>query len=173
MSPSFLFQVGLAIAASVFGTYKLIENVEARETVLETAKVTTPENVATPSLAKGSIVTIPRSRGQFFTHGRVNSGTVHFLIDTGASVVALTEKDARHAGIKLHELVYNTPVDTANGRTMAAAVKLRDVRIGGVRVTNVDALVLKDGLSVSLLGMSYLGQLQKVEVLPNQMILRR
>jgi aspartyl protease family protein len=47
------------------------------------------------------------------------------------------------------------------------------VRIGGVRVTNVRALVLAEGLHVSLLGMTYLGELQKVEVMPHQMILRR
>ncbi|MEL6688152.1 MAG: TIGR02281 family clan AA aspartic protease [Pseudomonadota bacterium] len=169
MSPSFMFQVGLVIAASVAGTYYLAGNVETEEVVLE-SEVVAP---AKPEYPKGSIITIPRSNGQFFTHGRVNSGTVRFLIDTGASTVALTAMDAQKAGIRMRDLTFDRPVDTANGRTMGASVKLRDVSLGGVRVTNVDAIVLQEGLSISLLGMSFLGELQKVEVTQNQMVLRR
>jgi aspartyl protease family protein len=85
----------------------------------------------------------------------------------------LTLEDARRAGININNLVYDRQVQTANGRAVAAEVMLRDVRIGGVRVTNVRALVMAEGLHISLLGMTYLGQLQKVEVMPNQLILQR
>mgnify|MGYP002021054096 CR=1 FL=1 len=73
----------------------------------------------------------------------------------------------------MRDLIFDRPVDTANGRTMGASVMLRDVSLGGVRVTNVEAIVLREGLTISLLGMTFLGQLQKVEVMPNQMVLRR
>lgn len=170
MSTSFMLQAGLLIAVSVAGTYYLANNVESDEVHIE-REVIAPMKVE--PISQGSVISIPRTNGQFFTQGRVNSGSVHFLIDTGASTVALTPEDAQKAGIHLRDLVFDRPVDTANGRTMGASVKLRDVSLGGVRVTNVEAIVLKEGLSVSLLGMTFLGKLQKVEVMPNQMVLRR
>lgn len=170
MSPALLFQAAAILVISVAGTYYLSGNVEEKDTVIESKPVPVAQKA---ELSQGSVVSIPRTRGQFFTQGRVNSGSVQFLIDTGASTVALTVADARKAGIDVNRLSFDVPVDTANGRTMAADVTLRDVHIGGVRVTNVRALVLPDGLHISLLGMTFLGELQKVEVLPNQLILRR
>jgi aspartyl protease family protein len=165
-----MFQVAVLIGASIGGTYYLSNNTEVEDAVIE-ADIVVPKKAA--PLSRSSVVSIPRTNGQFFTQGRVNSGSVRFLIDTGASTVALTLEDARRAGVDINRLVYNRAVDTANGRALAADVTLKDVRIGGVRVTNVQALVLAEGLHVSLLGMTYLGELQKVEVMPNQMILRR
>ena len=170
MSPSFMFQAAIILGASVGGTYYLAGNTDAKESVME-SEVIEPRKVA--ALSKGSVVSIPRTNGQFFAQGQVNSGSVRFLIDTGASTIALTTEDARKAGVDLRRLEFTVPVDTANGRTMAADVVLRDVRIGGVRVTNVRGLVIAEGLQISLLGMTFLGELQKVEVMPNQLILRR
>lgn len=170
MSPTFMFQVAVLIGASIGGTYYLAGNTDVEDAVIE-AEVIAPRQAA--PLSRGSVVSIPSTNGQFFAQGRVNSGSVRFLVDTGASTVALTLEDARRSGVDVNRLVYNRAVDTANGRAMAADVMLKDVRIGGVRVTNVRALILKEGLHVSLLGMTYLGELQKVEVMPNQMILRR
>jgi len=166
-----MFQAALVIGVSLGGTYYLAGNMEEKtETVMEAEPIRPQQEVA---LSSGSVVSIPRTNGQFFAQGRVNSGSVRFLVDTGASTVALTLDDARRAGVDIRRLVYDRPVSTANGRAMAAEVMLKDVRIGGVRVTNVRALVMADGLHISLLGMTYLGQLQKVEVMPNQLILRR
>ncbi|WP_418151925.1 TIGR02281 family clan AA aspartic protease [Litorimonas sp. RW-G-Af-16] len=103
---------------------------------------------------------------------RVNSGHVKFLVDTGASSVALTYEDARKAGIKVRDLRYNVPISTAGGTNYAAYVKLDSVSLGAITIRDVDALVVKDGLTVSLLGMTYLGQLQKVEATPNALLLR-
>lgn len=123
----------------------------------------------------GVAVSIPKSRadGQFWTDARVNSGHVRFLVDTGASSVALTPEDARRAGIRLHTLNYDVPISTAGGENVAAYVNLKSVSIGAVTVRNVRALVIPEGLSTSLLGMTYLGELQKVEATPNALILRR
>lgn len=170
MSPALIFQATVIIGASIGGTYYLAGNGDVEETVLESEEIKPRQEVA---LSNGSVVSIPRTNGQFFAQGRVNSGSVRFLIDTGASTVALTVDDARRSGIDINRLVYNRAVETANGRAMAAEVTLKEVRIGGVRVTNVRALVLSEGLHISLLGMTYLGELQKVEVMPNQLILRR
>ena len=91
-----------------------------------------------------SVVSIPRQQGQFFTQARVNSGSVRFLVDTGASAVALTLEDARRSGFDPHALDYDVPVDTANGRTYAARVRLDEVRIGGIRLDNIDFRLLEE-----------------------------
>ena len=121
----------------------------------------------------GGTVSIPKSPdGHFWTQGRVNSGSVKFLVDTGASVIALTPEDAKRAGFKLLDLDYSVTVNTANGQTQAARITLRDVAIGTVVLRDVEAVVVEQGLSHSLLGMSYLGRLQKVEASPSQLLLR-
>lgn len=123
---------------------------------------------------KGIMVSIPKSKtdGQFWTQARVDSGMVNFLVDTGAGSVALTPEDARKAGIRLQDLVYNIPIKTAGGDNVAAFVTLKSISVGPVTIRNVRALVVPEGLSTSLLGMSFLGQLQKVEATPYALVLR-
>lgn len=124
--------------------------------------------------ATGSTVTLYKARdGHFWAEARVNKGFVKFLVDTGASAVALTPDDAKKAGLSLKGLKYNAPVMTANGQTMAARVTLDSVTIGGVSVKNVSALIVSEGLTVSLLGMTFLGEMQKVEATRDTMLLRQ
>ena len=127
-----------------------------------------------PQVNQGSVVSIPKSRqdGQFWADATVNSGYVRFLIDTGASAVALTKEDAQKAGIRLHELTYDVPIRTAGGRNMAARVNLKSIAVGSITLRNIEALVVPEGLETSLLGMTYLGQLQKVEATPSALLLR-
>ena len=126
------------------------------------------------SAISGSAASIRKSAdGHFWTTARVNSSTVKFLVDTGASVVALTPSDARRAGFRPGDLTYSSPVNTAGGQVMGAAVKLDFVSVSNVRVRNVRALVIPEGLEQSLLGMSYLGELQKVEASRDTLILRQ
>lgn len=121
-----------------------------------------------------SVVSIPKDTrsGQYHYKGRVNSGYVDFLVDTGASAVALTLKDARRAGLRDSALTYNVPISTAGGRNYAARVTLDQVALGGIILRDVEALVVKEGLETSLLGMTWLGQLQEVKATPNALLLR-
>jgi len=123
---------------------------------------------------QGVAVSIPKSKtdGQYWTNARVNNGMVKFLVDTGASTVALIPEDARRAGIDLNDLEYNIPISTAGGQNIAAAVQLKSISVGPVTLRNVRAIVVPEGLHTSLLGMSFLGQLQKVEATPHALILR-
>ena len=132
------------------------------------------QTVPTPQVNQGSVVSIPKSHqdGQFWADATVNSGYVRFLVDTGASAVALTKEDAQKAGLRLHELTYNVPIRTAGGRNMAARVKIKSISVGAITLRNIEALVVPEGLETSLLGMSYLGQLQKVEATPSALLLR-
>lgn len=137
-----------------------------------------PGSEAAVSLAAPSTTTdthtvaIPKaSDGHFWANAVVNDKAVHFLVDTGATVVVLTPADARRLGFDENALTFNRQVITANGPTQAAEVTLSTVGVGQSTVHNVDALVLKDGLATSLLGMSYLGRLSRFEATPSSLIL--
>lgn len=122
----------------------------------------------------GSVITIQKNPrdGQFWTDASVNSGIVHFLVDTGASSVALTLDDALKAGFRERDLVYNVPISTAGGKNTAAAVRIKTLSVGAITLRDVEAIVVPEGLHVSLLGMTYLGELQKVEASQNTLTLR-
>ncbi|PHR92181.1 MAG: TIGR02281 family clan AA aspartic protease [Robiginitomaculum sp.] len=111
--------------------------------------------------------------GQYWTMAHVNNSEIRFLIDTGASVVVLTPDDAQKAGLRPDSLEYDVPVNTASGQIFAASVELASVSVGNVLIYNVRAVVIPKGLTHSLLGMSYLGELQKLEVTSEELTLRQ
>ncbi len=111
--------------------------------------------------------------GNYWAIADVNDGhEVHFLIDTGASAVALTTDDAKRLGIDPASLNYQFTVATAHGTARAAQVRLASIAVAGARVENVDAYVLDSGLDTSLLGMTYLGRLSEFQATPTSLILR-
>ena len=110
---------------------------------------------------------------QFRVTASVNRQATNFLVDTGASYVALRESDARRAGIYPKSTDYTSPVSTANGITKAARVRVDQIEIDGLLVRQVDTFILPDNqLGMNLLGMSYLSELESVEARGNEMILR-
>lgn len=115
---------------------------------------------------------IPKGKdGHFWANATVNSKAVRFLVDTGATQVVLTPTDAQRLGFPASSLTYDQKVITANGPSFAALVTLNSVGVGQSTVRNVQALVVKEGLSTSLLGMSYLGRLSRFEATPSSLIL--
>lgn len=111
--------------------------------------------------------------GHFRVETEVNGVTVKMIIDTGASDVALTRADARAIGVDVDALTFDRPVETAKGTAMVAPVLLERVRIGGIEVRNVEASVGDAGLTMSLLGMSFLKRLSAVEITPTRLTLRQ
>jgi aspartyl protease family protein len=98
--------------------------------------------------------------GHYFVRAAINNTNINVLVDTGASVVALSYEDADKAGLHPRNLDYKIQVSTANGVVNAARVKLDRVEIDNVRVDDVDAMVLPEGaLKGTLLGMSFLSKL--------------
>ncbi|HUU67748.1 MAG TPA: TIGR02281 family clan AA aspartic protease [Methyloceanibacter sp.] len=105
-----------------------------------------------------------RLDGHFTAIVEVNGKEISMIVDTGASSIVLRPEDARKAGIDPDALKYRVPVLTANGRTVAARVRLDAVGIGPLDRTKVDALVARPGaLTQSLLGMSFLSRLRSYE----------
>jgi aspartyl protease family protein len=120
-------------------------------------------------------VTIPRdSRGHFQTDGRVDGRRLDFMVDTGASVIALNESSAAKVGIRPMHSDYSATVNTANGTIKAARARLAMVDIGGVIVRDVDALVLPDeALSENLLGLSFLSKLRRYEFAGSKLVMEQ
>jgi aspartyl protease family protein len=100
------------------------------------------------------------SYGQFYLDAEVNGTTMRFLLDTGASYLSLTPKDAAAIGLSPASLTYNLRMNTAKGVARAAEVRLREVRVGQLSIEDVPAIVMEDPSRVSLLGMSFLDRLE-------------
>jgi aspartyl protease family protein len=132
------------------------------------------EMVPGRAATRGRIVEIARGRGgSFDVSTRVNGGTVPMILDTGASAVVLTQEAAKAAGLPLEVLNYSVTVDTANGKTRAAAVTLDSISVGGLVERSVPALIAQPGqLRTSLLGMSFLNRLESWEVRGDRLVLR-
>ena len=105
-----------------------------------------------------------QANGQFVAQTHANGAKINMVVDTGASTIVLNPSDAKRAGIKINELNYSIPVQTANGTTFTARVRLRNVSIGPIGIDNVEALIARPGaLRESLLGMSFLSRLRSYE----------
>ncbi|HEY5412847.1 MAG TPA: TIGR02281 family clan AA aspartic protease [Caulobacteraceae bacterium] len=138
----------------------------------QTAMATTRATDAGPP-ADGRAAEIAKSSdGHYWAEAQVNGQRVRFLVDTGATAVALTADDATRLGLDPKTLRYAYQVMTASGQARAAEVKLASISIAGARVNDVDALVIEHGLPASLLGMTYLGRLSRFEATKTALILR-
>jgi len=124
----------------------------------------TAGDAAAPA-SSGRTVSIDKDRnGHFQTEARVDGNYLDFMVDTGATVIALKERDAARIGIHPAPGDYTANVSTANGPAKAARARLASIEIGGVRVRDVDALVMPDGmLDQNLLGMAFLSRLKRFE----------
>ena len=130
--------------------------------------------VETPASGLRSLSIPPDARGHFQTEGRIDGQRIGFMVDTGASVIALNETSAARFGLRPSRGDYNATVTTANGTIKAARTRLAMVDIGGLVVRDVDAMVLPDeALSENLLGLSFLSKLKRFEYANGKMVLEQ
>ena len=140
------------------------------------AKSASPKaSVEVAAPAGGRSLSIARdARGHFLTEGRIDGQRIGFMVDTGASVVALNEKSAARFGFRPNRSDYNTTVQTANGTIKAARTRLAMVDLGGIVVRDVEAMVLPDeALSENLLGASFLSKLKRYECANGRLVLEQ
>ena len=97
--------------------------------------------------------------GHFVTMGAINGRAVQFLVDTGATVVALSQGEGQRLGLDLKN-ARGGMAQTANGPVATQLVSLSSVRVGGVQVAHVDAMVLPSAMPHVLLGNSFLSRFQ-------------
>jgi aspartyl protease family protein len=98
-------------------------------------------------------------RGHFYTTGTVNGTSVRFVVDTGATSIALGPNDARRIGLDLRQ-GQRGMTSTANGQVIVTRIPLDTVKIGGITLHNVEAVVLPAEMPVALLGMSFLNRME-------------
>lgn len=169
-----LASVAAIAAASAVSAAAAVVVLSPRPAELRAARAEAPFAAVfePPKAAHASKAILKSSDGHFWADGEVNGQSVRFLVDTGATAVALTPADAQKLGIDPAELRYGYKVVTAGGQIRAASVRLSSITVAGARLENVDALVIEKGLDTSLLGMTYLGRLSRFEATRGALVLQ-
>ena len=114
------------------------------------------------------------SRGHFQVEGAVDGRRIDLMVDTGASLVALRERDANKLGFFPAARDYTMRSSTANGIVKVAPVRLPSLEINGIRVYDVQAVVIPDeSLNVNLLGMSFLSRVRRFEMANGRLVMEQ
>ena len=120
----------------------------------------------------GSTVELQREDdGHFYADVQVNGSTLHMLVDTGATGIALSRDDARAAGVATSIGMNDVVGEGADGAVHGEYVKLDNVGLGGTSASGLEAIVLNGG-SQSLLGQEFLAKFDSVEIHGNTMVLK-
>jgi aspartyl protease family protein len=106
-----------------------------------------------------STVLAADGRGHFIAEGAINNKPVRFVVDTGATVVALPASEAVRMGIDYRKGRPGT-TRTAGGVVPVYRVTFDTVKVGGIELHSVDGLVIEQGLDIALLGMSFLSRVE-------------
>jgi aspartyl protease family protein len=121
--------------------------------------------------ASGDAVLSRSPDGHFYADVSIDSQDVRMLVDTGASVVALTGSDAEALGLEWSDDELFPIARGAGGDVIGKPVRLDRVRLGDLEAEGVEAIIVPEGLDVSLLGQSFLGRVGKVEIEDGRMML--
>jgi aspartyl protease family protein len=112
-----------------------------------------------PSSSREHVTLAADTRGHFVADGAVNGTVVRFLVDTGATSVALPARDAERMGIDFRKGRRGVS-QTASGPVAVYRVTLDTVRLGDIELRSVEAIVIEHGLDIALLGMSFLNRVE-------------
>lgn len=165
--------IGIALLLVTFYTFR-IELIEGFDRVAhQLLPAGTNITISPYSKDKATVRIRKKDNGHFLVYTQTNKKTITMLVDTGASSVVLSARDAFSIGVKPEDLRYVIPVNTAAGQTLAARIIIDEITIGPITIPRVEALVAKEGdLLESLLGMSFLNRLRSYEVSGDFLILR-
>jgi aspartyl protease family protein len=130
-----------------------------------------PHRVSTPSEPAKETRLERSESGHFYTYAKVDGELVHFVVDTGADVVALTVDDAERLGIPVNPSQFTVIGEGASGPVRGLPVTIDSIEVDGKLVNDVDGVVLADS-SMSLLGQSYLSRMGEVQMRGEYMVLR-
>ncbi len=167
---------GVLIAGTAIG-FALPDMIGQRQAV-QGAGAAVPETptlalvTTSPPPAWHDSLTLEREAdGHFYADVSVNGQSARMLVDTGASVIALTGADASAIGLSWDESDVGPVAQGANGPVYGVRMMLPDVELGEFAAQGVPALIIPDGLRVSLLGQSFLSTIARVEIAGDAMVL--
>lgn len=153
--------------------HKMLAFMVAAGVVIGLAWPTSPADA--PTAASGGerreTVIERESNGHFYVHAKVNGELVRFIVDTGASGVALSTEDARRVGIAFSPAEFDYVGEGAAGPVRGKFVTIDEVDVDGKTVEDVAGVVLEGG-DLSLLGQSYLLRMGEVQMRGDYMVLR-
>lgn len=119
-------------------------------------------------------VAVPRGNdGHYHLTLEVDGAPVRFVVDTGASQIVLSQQDATRIGIDPASLNYSGIANTANGAVRTAPVMLGEVVLGGITDRDIPAVVNGGAMDASLLGMTYLGLYDRIEISNGELVFNR
>lgn len=125
-----------------------------------------------PDPASALEVSLERSSDKhFYAEAQVNGQPIRFLVDTGASEIALTEADARKIGLTVDPEKYELVGHGASGMVRGQFVDLQSIDLGGIQENGTKAVIVQ-GASVSLLGQPFLENVDEIVIRKGQMLLR-
>ncbi|WP_380051840.1 TIGR02281 family clan AA aspartic protease [Falsihalocynthiibacter sp. SS001] len=124
-------------------------------------------------ISTGDTIVLERQRdGHFYATLLIDGTPIEFLVDTGATDVVLSRSDAERLGIDLDELRFLGVANTANGQVKTARVQLNNLQFEGLETPTLAAYVNDGALDISLLGMGYLRQMDRIEIAGDKMIMQ-
>ncbi len=135
-------------------------------------KIFSAVSPTSPTINKnGQIVIKIAQDGHFYIDTKINNLDVRFMIDTGASDVIISQKEAKRIGVNFEKLNFNKIYQTANGKTSGANIVLDEIWIADRKFEKVNASINKSEMGQSLLGMSFLKRFNKYEFYREELIL--
>lgn len=126
---------------------------------------------ATAQWYQGGHTLVREGDGHFYADVAVAGAPLRMMVDTGASVIALTAADASAAGLSWNDADVRPIGRGASGDVHGVAAMLSEVEVGGMARHNVQAVIIPEGLDTSLLGQSFLSAIDNVEIADDRMIL--
>lgn len=129
------------------------------------------QNAATPTGWGGEVLLERERDGHFYAEVYIDGVPTRMLVDTGASVIALTGEDALSMGLYWDDSDVAPVAQGASGAVHGVYANLTNVRLGDFEASNVRALIVPEGLGISLLGQSFLETISDVRIADDQMVL--
>lgn len=174
-----MFAKYLALVAGIVGAV-IVFAPRDRDTLTQ-GVASDPQELSTNTLVTNSQAnadwnagghSLPREAdGHFYADTIVDGAAVRMVVDTGASVIALTASDASAAGLYWDESEVVPIGSGASGTVYGVPAKLSEVEVGGIVERNIQAVIIPEGLEISLLGQSWLSRLDAVEIANDEMVL--
>lgn len=123
------------------------------------------------SMSGGRVALMRERDGHFYASPDIDGRSVRMMVDTGASIIALTGHDAEAIGVTWDPAAVRPIARGASGDVYGVPVTLANVTLGNLSASNVQAVIVPEGLDVTLLGQSFLTQVGKVEISGDRMVL--
>jgi aspartyl protease family protein len=163
-----------AVIGSVGAIYVLVPaGTPAPDVEPQTSNAPAPRPASKPAPPVTSEIALPRAAdGHFYAEAMVNGAPVRFIVDTGATTVALTKADARAAGLTFTDADFTGTAKGAGGDVKVKPAQIDRVTLGPHDARAVDGAIVQGDLPVSLLGQSWLKTVGTVSISGNTMVLR-